>query len=353
MASARHPDYIRQLRERCEVFATLAEHDLTEMVSVGTIQFYELPKGDVLNLVGTAGNDVVYLLRGVIRVVRNGQPSDLAANAGTCPVVELAEHECVSVDATASALLCRTAREQLDFLIGWSTMLDNMDGVEDELQSLVGDLKYPAVFSLLPYTSVEEVFRRMRERRVTSGEVVIRQGDPADKFYIIESGRAEVWQQGSHDTPPTKVAELTDGNHFGEDALMLGGTRNATIKIVQDGNLLVLDRDDFQELINAPLRREVDAATAKAQLDHGERRMIDVRHADEWRAGHIPGAIVLPLHELRNRIGELDGEHKYITCCQSGRLSAVAAMILNENGRDAVCMHGGIRSWPFALECGD
>ena len=90
---------------------------------------------------------------------------------------------------------------------------------------------------------------------------------------------------------------------------------------------------------------EVEVSVAEA-LVKGSHQFVDVRYEEEWEDGHIPGATLLPLTDIRERLGELDRNGRFITYCLSGKRSAVAAMILKANGFNAVCMKDGLREWP-------
>ena len=72
-----------------------------------------------------------------------------------------------------------------------------------------------------------------------------------------------------------------------------------------------------------------------------------MRYAEEFDDHHIPGAILMPLYELRNRMDELDKNQRYIVYCHAGGRGAVATLILAQNQFDVVSLDGGIRDWPF------
>jgi rhodanese-related sulfurtransferase len=75
--------------------------------------------------------------------------------------------------------------------------------------------------------------------------------------------------------------------------------------------------------------------------------LLDVREDDEWRAGHAPGALHVPLGEVPARLGELpDGEVHVI--CRSGGRSARAVAWLEQNGFEAVNVAGGMGAWQAA-----
>ena len=61
--------------------------------------------------------------------------------------------------------------------------------------------------------------------------------------------------------------------------------------------------------------------------------LLDVREPDEWEAGHIKGALHIPLGDLPARFGELPGEGEVLVICRSGGRSARAVAWLNQNER--------------------
>ena len=100
--------------------------------------------------------------------------------------------------------------------------------------------------SRLPTASIDELFRRLERIKTAAGEVILQQGDVGDYYYIIENGRCLVTRKvGGVDM---SLAELKAGDAFGEEALIVEGTRNATVIMKSDGVLLRLNKEDFIEL---------------------------------------------------------------------------------------------------------
>jgi len=76
--------------------------------------------------------------------------------------------------------------------------------------------------------------------------------------------------------------------------------------------------------------------------------VVDVRGRTEWDAGHIGGAVHVPLGDLRQRVHELSSS-PLVVHCQSGVRSAVATSLLHRLGRtDAVNIRGGFAAWSAA-----
>ena len=80
-----------------------------------------------------------------------------------------------------------------------------------------------------------------------------------------------------------------------------------------------------------------------SELRDADARVLDVRRANEYAGGHVPGAINIPLHELQRRIGEVDAPCAVI--CAGGYRSSAAASILARHGLQAVNVVGGTAAW--------
>lgn len=76
--------------------------------------------------------------------------------------------------------------------------------------------------------------------------------------------------------------------------------------------------------------------------------VIDVRQPEEYLAGHIPGAVMVPLGEIEGRIPELPRGREVFVVCKSGNRSLLATDILNRAGRTASSLHGGTDAWAAA-----
>jgi Cyclic nucleotide-binding domain len=106
-----------------------------------------------------------------------------------------------------------------------------------------------AAFPHLPQPLLREMAQGLEEARFRPGEVIVREGDPADRFYIIESGQVE----GTKSAAGGDVHVLTmgAGEYFGEVGLLATGTRTATVRAVSEVRVLSLGRARFQALVDA------------------------------------------------------------------------------------------------------
>jgi len=96
------------------------------------------------------------------------------------------------------------------------------------------------------------------------------------------------------------------------------------------------------------LPADVSPAKALAMRDAGA-FVLDVRQPEEWSSGHIPGATLIPLGELPNRLAEVPTDQDVVVVCRSGNRSAQARDILKGAGYTHVTsMAGGMNDWAAA-----
>jgi uncharacterized protein YhbP (UPF0306 family) len=113
-----------------------------------------------------------------------------------------------------------------------------------------------SVFSDLPTQRIDSIAGELQTVKVEEGEIIVRQGGPADKFFIIVAGAVDVEQQD--DAGFKKVTSLGRGHFFGEVAIMRGTPRAATVRATEPTTLIAMDRDIFRDLVAQSLGMTVD-----------------------------------------------------------------------------------------------
>jgi len=132
------------------------------------------------------------------------------------------------------------------------TTITYIDNTSDGAESAAGTFgaefhKQDAfsVFSDLPVEPVENIEAEMRTRTYPAGEVIVDAGGPADKFFIIVDGEAEVLSEdGSR-----PVAALGPGRFFGEIAILRDTPRTATVRARTDVTIMSMERDEFRGMM--------------------------------------------------------------------------------------------------------
>jgi len=141
----------------------------------------------------------------------------------------------------------------------------------------------------LPADQIERILPCIRDRQLKADEILFRAGDPGDALYIVAHGKVEVLANGQPGANAfgSAIAVLGKGHAFGEMSLLSGGPRTATIRAVEDTDLLKIGKDDFERLVGAHAEH-VRMVAAFLLIDPGRvgRRVVDVvaeavLHVDE------------------------------------------------------------------------
>ena len=115
-------------------------------------------------------------------------------------------------------------------------------------------------FHKIPPANIQAIFMRLQQVNYKAGDVVIKQGEEGDYFYVITRGRCVVTRETPLNKEGIRLAELQVGDTFGEEALISEAKRNATVTMETDGSLMRLGKEDFRTLLNEPMLDWVDAA---------------------------------------------------------------------------------------------
>lgn len=348
MISVKMKNILANLSQNYMPFKMLSQERLSEMLNL--VRLIEMQKEEIFQIRGGKGHDYLFVMEGRIEVIQTSSIKSAGAeDTSKRPVLLPPEPLSSTILAKENSIICHADRETLDNLISWDGIVNFMGEEDDELYSRLDLVRNSLVFRRLPLEAVEMAFKCMREVEVKKGEEIVRQGELGDAYYIITAGQAEVFRRGLYDDTPEKVVDLKVGDTFGSEALISGKMRDETVRMTSDGSLLVLQSQDFQELIKKPLIKYVNSKVARTMLET-DYELLDVRYMEEYEEMSIPGAIHIPLHELRDRTDELNKEDKYVIYCHTDNRSAVAALFLAEHKFDVMCLEGGIRDWPFETE---
>lgn len=137
-----------------------------------------------------------------------------------------------------------------------------------------------------------QVIDAVEEVKHNKDEVIIKQGDPGDRFYLLEEGACEVWLQKPNKTEPEMVKEYSAGDSFGELALLYNAPRAATVKASSNCTLWAMDRMTFRTILlhttsnkRKLYERFLEDVPLLKTLDNYERAAIaDVLEAEYFEA---------------------------------------------------------------------
>jgi len=111
-------------------------------------------------------------------------------------------------------------------------------------------LRSVPLFASLDDDAARELRRLLSDKRVPQNTRLFRQGDKGDAMYLIESGRVRISIR-DHDEQEVILAELAQGDFFGEMSIIDGRQRSADAKVVEDAQLAILSRDAFLSFVRS------------------------------------------------------------------------------------------------------
>ncbi len=214
-----------------------------------------IAKGGVVFEQGSEAKNILYVMVGEVELHIDGKiekrikggtrlaklPLEQSRNAHA-----LTDVICVSVDPNA-----------LDVMLSWGQSggydVQELDGAyDDSADDWMAKLLQAKVFHRIPLANIQSVFMSMTTHHFAAGESVIRQGEEGGHFYIIREGRCQVSRKTRKNPEGMLLATLQEGDSFGEEALISGGKRNASVLMETECVLMSLSRANFLELFKEP-----------------------------------------------------------------------------------------------------
>jgi CRP-like cAMP-binding protein len=226
-------------------------------------------------------------------------------------------------------------------------MAENNDLETEEPNDWMSVLLKSPIFQRLPAMNLQQILISLEEVCYKKGEVIARQGDPGDYYYIIRKGCCALSRKASERAKEIKLLELCAPETFGEDALLSGEARSMTITAISDMVLSRIDKERFIKLIKEPVLTYIDYAEI---CNQNNMSILDIRPTDIYNEYHIRGSENIPFFSLRMRVKDFKKESNIVIVCEDGNLSAAAAFFLIKNRLDAVILKGGMGNVPKEFE---
>jgi CRP-like cAMP-binding protein len=304
-------------------------------------------RNEIIFNAGDIDEDTIYVLDGEVRCeYPDGRVNVHASGTthGRYSLNEAMPRRFTAKVVTSRAKVLRIERRFLEKIITWDQVSRSpgyrFHEATPNANAWVFRLLKSHAFIKLPTGNLERMFQQFEETTVKPGEIVMREGDAPDYFYVIREGTASVSKllDGSQQV----VAYLREGDTFGEDALLSNSPRNATVRMMQGGRLMRLSKSAFETVLKPPMVAWVLPAEAAKLVQEGA-TLLDVRMPEEFQQRAIAGAINVPLYRLREAIPTLvPPGSRIVVYCNTGERSAAAAFVLNGQGYVVHALHGGL-----------
>jgi CRP-like cAMP-binding protein len=312
---------------------------------------HSLSAGRLLFKEGDSDKRTYYVVSGVLELLHEGRPV-LVIRGGSAearnPVGPGNPRRYTARVVSDRLDVVAMDSDMLDMMLTWdqtgSYEVNELRGVGEEGPSSddwMTNLLQTKAFHRIPPANIQAIFMRMQRVDYRAGEVVIKQGDEGDYFYVVVKGRCAVTRETPLNKDGIKLAELGMGDTFGEEALISDAKRNANVTMTAEGTLMRLAKQDFRTLLNEPMLEWVDMDEART-LVAGGAKWLDVRLPSEFENYRMEGALNMPLYFIRLKLKTLERDTHYVVCCDTGRRSSAGAYILSERGFRASVLKGGL-----------
>ena len=321
-------------------FNTLPFEYLSKVIDKANIKKFD--KGAIVFKRGRELNEAFYLLTGNVDLIdaQFGVESISSTEKELHRfVLHSASPTQVSAIAKSAVSVLTVERDFLDLVMAWSES-GHEESSEGALPSgmeegdWMSSLLASPLFNKIPPGNISQLFARFKSYKTQADEIVLKEGERGDYFYVLETGSATVL-----DKQGNLLAALRPGDYFGEEALVGDTTRNATVKMLTAGKLMRLVKEDFITLLQEPVRRFITYEELQLNIaKKGRYQIIDVRLPLERRFQSVPFSRNIPLNQLRKTLPQLDVTITYVVADDAGRRTDVAAQLLNQAGFDALIL---------------
>ncbi len=332
-----------------------AQNDLLEVA-----ELLEFIKEKFVFEEGDEDNYSYYVLAGELELIANKhvQSTIIGGSDNARYAIAQLQPRQFSAKAKTPVTILRLDRGTLDrMMVHEGNKAADIEGTGDEMEvsnideedsgDWMTKMLQSELFARLPLANIQQLFAYLEAVAFNAGDTVIKQGEPGDNYYIIEEGTCEVTRVPREGENPVKLAELSMGDSFGEEALLTDATRNATITMLTDGVLMQLSKDHFVDLIKKPSLSTVSFEEAQKIVSEGG-GWVDVRFAKEYEESNIGTSTNVPLNVLRVQLDKFNTDTHYILYCDTGGRSSAAAFLLTQAGIHVSYLQGGLVSNPRA-----
>ncbi|TNI81858.1 FAD-dependent oxidoreductase [Aeromonas sobria] len=316
-------------------------------------------------------NDGSHLDTGLLILAIGVKPETLlAAKAG----LELGPRGGIKVDAgmrTSDPFIYAVgdAVEETDFVTGDSVLIP-LAGPANRQGRIAADnmLGRAETYKKTQGTAICKLFDLAVASTGLNEKRLVQLGLPFEKVYVHPGSHAGYYP-GAHPVS-LKLLFAPDGKIYGAQAIGKDGIdkRIDVLAVAQRAGLTVFDLQDLELTYAPPFGSAKDVINmagfvasnhlkgdtqlchvAEVQARNPHQLVVDVRNGPELdKLGRIPGALHIPLDELRSRLHELPKEKELLISCQVGLRGHVACRLLSQHGFKVKNLSGGFKTWQMA-----
>ncbi|MCL4557951.1 MAG: cyclic nucleotide-binding domain-containing protein [Deltaproteobacteria bacterium] len=244
---------VQSIAKKIPIFSEIEEHELNDILKIA--RAISFPEGRTIIEEGSKGDSIYFIVSGIVSVSKKGKDGkDIMldtlsdgdffgefgfftggkrqASISSASTVELYELKKQDMEDVAQRHQ-NVSKVLVDFYK--KRVLDNI-------------IAMTPIFSELDNTERADIIGRFELMVVEPGKVIVKEGDPGDAMYVVKDGLLQV-STVDNNGREVVLAQLGEGDIFGEVALITGKLRTATVKAVRKSRLMKLPKEDFQGVV--------------------------------------------------------------------------------------------------------
>ena len=324
---------------------TLTLTKVEEVLTKSALQ--KVPAGRVLFKEGDNDKWTVYLLSGEIELSSSNAKPEIIRPGSEIALKPIANGTPRSRTATSksdvSVLIIDTEllRVLLNVDSPGSIEVSDFGADDDDEDDWMSRFLQSGAFIQLSAANMQSLLMKLQEVPLAKGKIVIKENDVDDQnYYIIKQGQCMVSRLDHKSGKQKPLAILRSGVGFGEEALITGSKRGATVSMKTDGIVLKLGKKDFIDLLVKPLI-EVISKEQLDSVDSSTLTYVDVRSKIEKEKNGIENSVHCPVRSVRGIIPQLNPElHHIIYSNEENRASSVAFLFIQQDLEVSVLKNG-------------
>jgi signal-transduction protein with cAMP-binding, CBS, and nucleotidyltransferase domain len=213
--------------------------------------------------------------------------------------------------------------------------LDDDDMIDDDFQEDWENVFFQSPLAAnLCNAAIHRLMSQLSDMPVKANQKIFEARSTGDYFYLLKQGRAQVHTE-RHGPFGGKIFDLNPGDYFGDEALVAGTPRNASVVMSTEGVLGRLDINAFDSIVKEQL---VPPFVPPKNANDSEIKIIDVRFAAEYKQGHEAGSTNLPISHLRKKLTSLENSYLYVLAPANDKRSELATYLMRQAGFNAFQM---------------
>lgn len=243
-----------ELLARCPALSPLPALVLEQLAKNCQESFFS--RGEIIVAEGDMAHSLCILAKGAVVVTQRHKEGTIKVGElhagdlfGEMGLLAIDQKRTATVVAQKPSTVLKINRSEVDFLSQEFPHLKKALLKIAEVHAMANALRRNAYFSSLDGVMLRELTKRVQSARFDTNDIIVKQNTPGNSCYYIKSGEVEIYRD-QRDGSRESLARLSEGEIFGETAVLTGMTRNASVMATRPTELLIITQADLSEIMS-------------------------------------------------------------------------------------------------------